>query len=185
MNLTKTKKLLSHSANINEITQWNYQLIYTPWEKNLKAQIENQDISSPELLKQEVNLLDSSQKKFVTKHLSKQIFAINFNNNQKKSTIKKLKDINLPKKIISNTKILLFKNKEEIVSYIKKQKNIQNVTFWFIQLKQFFFLTAKNNVNAWYINQSNIKNAITTINIAKICFFYINIKAKKNSTMKH
>lgn len=179
MNLNITKKLLRHSITIDEITRWNYQLIYTSWNKNSKVKEDNQNISFPELLKKEINLLDNSQKKSLTKQLSKQTFAINSTNIQKNSPIKKLKQINLSKKMISNTHVLLFKNKEDIFAYLKKQKNLQKINFWFIQLKQFFFLIPKNNVNSWYINRFNINNAITTINLSQISFFYINIKQKK------
>lgn len=179
MNLNVTKKVLRHSITIDEITRWNYQVIYTSWNKNSTVKKDNQNISFPELLKKEVNLLDNSQKKSLTKQLSKQTFAINFKNIQKNSPIKKLKKINLSKKMISNTHVLLFKNKENIFAYLKKQKNLQKINFWFIQLKQFFFLIPKNNVNSWYINRVNINNAITTINISQLSFFYINIKQKK------
>lgn len=183
MNLNTTKKILRHSITIDEITRWNYQLIYTSWNKNSKNKESDQNISFPELLKKEINLLDNSQKKSLTKQLSKQTFAINFKNIPKNSPIKKLKQVNLSKKMISNTDVLLFKKKEDLFAYLKKQKNLQKISFWFIQLKQFFFLIPKNNINSWYINRINIHNAITTINVSQIGLFYINIKLKKTTNL--
>lgn len=182
MNLNINKKKISHSIINKEISLVNYQILKTSWKQETNNEQINdlhKKINFQEILKQKINSNNNGQTKNKSKNLGQTIFNNKSKVNNDILLIKQLKNNNT--KIIGalNLSLSFFNNKSLIDETIKNElKNTQTVSFWFIQLKSFFFKMPQNNISSWKIKQESIYSCLNFNCISNFNIFNINKKLK-------